>query len=307
MAEYINFIYSALNLVERDFHYIPFSFTYNTLTITKDVEVIKKKLLLMSILFLSIITPSAHASAEVLNNSNTVSSEYIDEDRTKDVFKSVDNILTDYMKQKLSMYKVSVVDKDIYKLPNYADMNKRVIGVTNYQVSEILIHSNYSIEDEKRILFHELGHTIDSWDVLDGSQYKCVGKYSGTHEFEEIFKEECDPLVKYSDERYFKSDIREFFAESFAIYMVNPDVVKENAPKLYAFMEKIHELKPVSPGWHLSKYNYWYYLENNNFKTGWLKYKDNWYYLDPATGKMAVSTFVDGYPIAPNGMMVADR
>lgn len=266
----------------------------------------KKNLLLMSILFLGVLSSPIGASAEVVNNSNVLPTEYINADRTKDAVTNVDKVITDYMKQKLSMYKVSVVDEDIYKIPNYTKENRRVVGITNYNDSEILVHNNYSSEDEKRILLHELGHTIDTWDTLDGSYYKSVGKYSDTAEFKEIFKEECSSLTKYADEYYFETDVKEFFAESFAIYMNEPDVVKDKAPKLFNFMEKISKLKPVASGWHKSKTDTWFYLENNKFKTGWFKDKDDkWYYFDPVTGQMMANACVDGYTLAPNGVMVS--
>ena len=38
---------------------------------------------------------------------------------------------------------------------------------------------------------------------------------------------------------------------------------------------------------------------------GWQQYKDDWYYLDRGSGRMAVSCTVDGYVIDEDG--IADR
>lgn len=265
----------------------------------------KKNLLLISLLFLGVLSMPVGASAEEVNIETKLPKEYVNTDRTKDVLTDTNKIITDYMKQKLSMYDVFVVDKDIHEIPNYSNMSKRTVGLISYKNNEILIHNNYSNENSKIILLHEIGHSIDAWDTLDGYTYKSIGKYSGTNEFKDIFKEECSSLRKYADEYYFETKIEEFFAESFAIFMTKPDVVKYKAPKLYEYMSKIYDQKPVS-GWQKNNYGKWYYIENNHFKTGWFQDKDSkWYYFNLATGEMMTTVVIDGYSIAPNGVMIS--
>ena len=43
---------------------------------------------------------------------------------------------------------------------------------------------------------------------------------------------------------------------------------------------------PTNSGWQKSDGTWYYYNSNGTLKTGWLYYKDNWYYLDPSTGAM---------------------
>lgn len=248
--------------------------------------------------------PIGASAQELQQGKNVLPEEYVNTERTKDVLSDTKKVITDYMNQKLSMYNVFVVDKDIYSIPKYNDRSKRVQGLINYNDREIIVHNNYSTESSERILLHEIGHSIDTWDTLDGYTYKSIGKYSHTDEFKDIFKDECSSLTKYADEYYFKTDIQEFFAESFAIYMTKPDVVKYKAPRLFAYMEKINELKPVL-GWKSGTNGRWYYMENNGYKTGWFKDKDNWYYFNPDNGEMMTTVVIDGYSIAPNGVMVS--
>ena len=53
----------------------------------------------------------------------------------------------------------------------------------------------------------------------------------------------------------------------------------------------------------------WYFFqESGAMKTGWLKDKEKWYYLDPVSGYMVTNTFVKGrdatYYVGDDGVMV---
>lgn len=267
-------------------------------------KIMKKRSLLFSILLLGMFSMPMQASAQELINKNTLSEKYVNNAQTNDVLINTNKVITDYMKQKLSMYKVIIVDEDINKIPGYTDKDKIVKGFINYNTNEIFIHNDYDSENLKKILLHEIGHSIDLWDSLDGYSYKSLGKYSNTSEFQEIFKKECSYLSKYSGEYYFETDIKEFFADSFAIYLTMPDIVKEKAPKLFEYMKKISNLKSVF-GWQLNHNNKWYYIENNEIKTGWFKDKNNkWYYFNPATGEMMTNVCVEGYSIGSDGARI---
>ena len=86
-------------------------------------------------------------------------------------------------------------------------------------------------------LFHEMGHFIDGVTDFELSYYN--------DEFEDI---RCDEWTNYRDTDHFKNvnlsvyaNIRgsvEYFATTFACYMTEPEVLKENCPRTYEYIDK---------------------------------------------------------------------
>ena len=65
----------------------------------------------------------------------------------------------------------------------------------------------------------------------------------------------------------------------------------------------LHSNGIMATGW-LAKGGDWYYLySSGEMAEGWLKLGDKYYYMYPSSGKMAVSTIIDGWQIGPDGVM----
>lgn len=102
-----------------------------------------------------------------------------------------------------------------------------------------LIFKYYS----KLVTLHGIGHAFDT----DYSR-KLVGfSYSGTPEFDEIYKDEVSKLystevfynVRQSWLDYHANSRREYFAECFALYFANgetKEILKTYAPKTYNYI-----------------------------------------------------------------------
>lgn len=80
----------------------------------------------------------------------------------------------------------------------------------------------------RRALIHEIGHFADY----------CKGYPSKGKAFKKIYREERSKVkfVERVDNHCTSSSI-EYFAESFAHYLIHPDVLKNSAPKTYAYFD----------------------------------------------------------------------
>ena len=91
-------------------------------------------------------------------------------------------------------------------------------------------NSEYAID---YALVHEFGHVLDSltgWDSMKA-------------DFKNIFNKEKDTLDVYSIDEHYKSNEREFFAEVFQEYIINPDSCESSAPEAFQFIKnKINEI-----------------------------------------------------------------
>lgn len=82
-------------------------------------------------------------------------------------------------------------------------------------------------------LVHEIGH---SYDYLKYS--KTHGILSQENEFMDIYNSNEKESLFYYNDYYTKSE-REYFAESFALYYVNPTYLNDKAPRTYRYFENI--------------------------------------------------------------------
>jgi len=79
--------------------------------------------------------------------------------------------------------------------------------------------------------FHEFGHMID---------YGYNREYeSGDVEFTDIYYDEKDYFVTDNNYAYATSNTTEYFADSFAEYMMNPQRLKDNTPRTYAYIDYV--------------------------------------------------------------------
>lgn len=127
---------------------------------------------------------------------------------------------------------ILLTDKDISKT-YYSDYNfGNTIGIHDARKNIIFIsNSKYAIDNA---LIHEFGHVLDSlsnWDSME--------KY-----FLNVFEKEKDSFKVKSVDNHYKLNEREFFAEVFQEYILNPDTCESSAPQAFEFVnKKIKSLK----------------------------------------------------------------
>lgn len=86
----------------------------------------------------------------------------------------------------------------------------------------------------KTTVYHEIGHAYDN----------CVSKtYSAEHknEFEKIYEKEKNKIriLEGSSYSHTRSSASEYFAESFAIYMLDAKLLKKYVPETYKYLAKV--------------------------------------------------------------------
>lgn len=134
-----------------------------------------------------------------------------------------ENILSLYFNQGGS---ILLTDKDISKT-YYSDYDfGNIIGLHDARKNIVFIsNSKYAIDNA---LIHEFGHVLDSisgWDSMN--EY-----------FLNVFNQEKDSFKVKSVDNHYKLNEREFFAEVFQEYILNPDTCKSSAPKAFEFVDK---------------------------------------------------------------------
>lgn len=178
-------------------------------------------------------------SAENIELDNTIYDNYIEIDG------NVNDEILNYLKNKLilipnsilSSYfnsggKIIITDKNISKT-YYSEYNLgKIVGLHDNKKNIVYIsNSEYAIDYS---LVHEFGHVLDSatnWSSMND-------------DFKNIFSKEKETLDVYSVDNHYKTNEREFFAEVFQEYIINPEKCKQTAPKAFEFIKsKIDELQ----------------------------------------------------------------
>lgn len=91
---------------------------------------------------------------------------------------------------------------------------------------------------EPYMLYHEIGHFVDMDSI-----YSATGHFSDTQVFTRIYVEEKYYMNQFikphtSLYRHCTEDIREYFAQSFAHYILNSDKLKELAPYTHEYIAR---------------------------------------------------------------------
>lgn len=119
-------------------------------------------------------------------------------------------------------YRIYIVD--------IIDNNANILGQTTYAVKLIKIRDlNCDVETT---LMHECGHVLD-----DESHILFI---SWTKEFKDIFAEEKDAFYYVVDDNYeyYITNEKEYFAQAFAEFILNPEKLNFYTPKTYKFIEE---------------------------------------------------------------------
>lgn len=108
---------------------------------------------------------------------------------------------------------------NIDSLKDY-DLNKSIDGLILYDYKEIYVYTN-TVQGINHVLNHEYGHALDNYCDDNGVWY--CGLYSDTKEFNMIYEKEHKHSFadNIRNPKYFRNDIHEYFAESYAYYIEN--------------------------------------------------------------------------------------
>ena len=168
----------------------------------------------------------------------TILNDDIDYSKYIEIEGHVEESTVNYLNEKLNLIpqrildkyfgdegKILITDKNISDT-YYSDYDfGHVIGIHDAKKNIIYIsNSEYAIDNA---LIHEFGHVLDSI-----SGWKSMENY-----FKEIFEKEKESFEVYSVDNHYKKNEREFFAEVFQQYILDPDSCKESAPMSYSFVE----------------------------------------------------------------------
>ena len=106
--------------------------------------------------------------------------------------------------------------------------NVRAAGITYYEYSVIWLTTGF----DERVMAHECGHAID----------KHLGNISGAKEFISIYNSSWNTYREFDTDNVDKhstSSFAEFFAATFADYILHPDYMKEQSPELYTYFNTL--------------------------------------------------------------------
>lgn len=124
---------------------------------------------------------------------------------------------------------------------DHMESNPKAVGmfihndITHYYAIEI-IRGEFGSSKES-IVYHEFGH------LLDYGYNECYK--SNSKIFREIYEAEKGAFVVDDNYEYVTKDPQEYFAESFAEYMTNPDRLRDNTPMTYEYIEHVLKLTSI--------------------------------------------------------------
>ncbi|NRY59837.1 anthrax toxin lethal factor-related metalloendopeptidase [Clostridium beijerinckii] len=254
-------------------------------------------------------TASCVIMSQAIIANATVSDQYVDKGYTKKVMAQIHTKFTNNAMQKLNQYSFYVVNQELYKIPNilYRDENSK--GSANFENKEVIIYETpNNLTNTIWHAYHEAAHCLDYDLAKDNGE---LGLYSNTQEYNQISDEEWNNISPYSNYVASHLNIHEEFAESFTMFVMHPDILKNVAPKTFAYLDKLGFVKQSElnsstsndiTGWSYVN-QIWSYSENGKWVNGWKEIDGEWYYF--INGTMAKNTTINGYYINDDGVWVA--
>lgn len=86
----------------------------------------------------------------------------------------------------------------------------------------------------KELFYHEFGHFV-CFDIFSRDEEK-LDEYTKIYELEKFnFTQINSNMLTSDDANYFVEDEKEFFAETFSLYLTNPEFMKEYFPNTYNY------------------------------------------------------------------------
>ena len=155
---------------------------------------------------------------------------YGDKEECEELVEYVEDLLPDDLEEIIyNTTEIEIITGDYYNFRNHMkgkaidmDVDQMYVGITGYGYKKD-ISILYSMADEYTLL-HELGHAYEysHWyeDKESPSQTQ-QWKFASKHEY----------ITDYGE-----TDIYEFYAECFAYYFLQPEILQERAPVAYELM-----------------------------------------------------------------------
>lgn len=196
------------------------------------------------------------------NKDNTLETIKLDENKSQEKNNiSAQNITSSRINYKdkididgnVSEDLIELLNDELNKIPSfimskYFDIGGKII-LTSYDIATTY-YNDYTIgslmelhDARKQILYisardkaikegaiHGVGHVFDS--MTGWTSYK-------TNEFINIFSEEKNTIKTVDGGSYHKTNEKEYFAEAFYSFVVNPSVTRSSAPKTVNFLENL--------------------------------------------------------------------
>lgn len=120
----------------------------------------------------------------------------------------------------------------------YAESDSNGYDVWNGQ-AEILINGSMSIEDTTLSVLHEVGHWTDAYvGELNNNPGTAVDIISDASSSTAMFKDIFDAEKGNSGlEKYFITNVNEYYAECFCLYFENPKTLITRMPRTYSYIQ----------------------------------------------------------------------
>lgn len=181
-------------------------------------------------------TPTPDADAQDLYRKEIVAdiSVYFHRDTGKRSNQHISGLIKDSLNMLPKHIQAAIKDIDVYivneaiKCPEHVGQLSVTAGCANSYDGWIELISPYT---DKRVVVHEFGHIVG-----DMKTPRNTDMYSAF--FSAILSSEPIGPTNYS-RRYYKED----FAESFAIYVLAPKILKDGYPLRYEFFKELFEGK----------------------------------------------------------------
>lgn len=212
-----------------------------------------KKIIISLMVASSVLIPTNSINTANATTPNNINIEFVDkpivgiqteQDKWKENFKGIFVNFTEHkvniekysslvtnekiVRLKENGYKLIIVDK----IEDTGNWGFNPAGLHNPTTKTITIDEEYF----NYAFNHEFGHFVD-----------CINNYvSSSYEFTAIYMAEKDSLMPTTQEpnndNFYKKTAIEYFAQSYKIYLENPNKLKEKAIKTYNFINTIEKL-----------------------------------------------------------------
>lgn len=141
----------------------------------------------------------------------------------RNIAKSIEKLPTCLKNRKVKLH---IYMNDTYK---YIEDKSSVAGSFWETLNCVTVNGDYNAKTFMHILLHEYGHYFDTFTNRE---------FSNTYIFANIHKQEVSRCAnKHCCKQFDK--IREYFAESFADYLMDPVALQKEAPDTYGYMHQL--------------------------------------------------------------------
>lgn len=127
-----------------------------------------------------------------------------------------------------SGWRIILTDEDISKEYYDGDVKGHLAGLTVSEDKKIYVHDTRS--DIRRALIHEFGHFFDFQTEMTSKSFRFTKMY---------WTEKEDLKEKWKMDDHATSNSQEYFAESFAQFVLYPGDLKENCPQTYKYLKDL--------------------------------------------------------------------